>query len=243
MNSPVPAQQKAATSESMAVALADGPLDALLASSSPAFILISGDDDPRSDARTEFDKAAAAYGKRITFVRISSASNPAAAARFEVARHPVAVAWVNGALMARRNRPWGTDIKGMVDDMLKVVPEEPVGTQKIVKAVKAPVKVTDATFQAEVIDSELPVVIDFWAEWCGPCKKIGPVLEKLAGEYAGKLIVAKVNTDENPGLSQYFRIESIPTLMFVKDRKIYDQVAGAYPEPSLRQMFDAFLAA
>ena len=105
-----------------------------------------------------------------------------------------------------------------------------------------PIKVTDATFQQEVLESDVPVLVDFWAEWCGPCRMVAPILEKLAGEYAGKVKIAKVNTDENQGLASAFQIMSIPTLMFVKGGKIVGQAAGAAPEPALRDALEQLIA-
>ncbi|MDX2161506.1 MAG: thioredoxin [bacterium] len=102
--------------------------------------------------------------------------------------------------------------------------------------------VTDATFEQEVLNSDLPVLVDFWAEWCGPCRMVAPVLEKLAGEFAGKIKIAKVNTDENPGLSQAFQIRSIPNLMIVKNRTMIFNQPGALPEPVLRDLITQALA-
>lgn len=87
--------------------------------------------------------------------------------------------------------------------------------------------VDGSTFQAEVISSPLPVLVDFWAEWCGPCKAIGPVLEDLSKELAGKLKIVKVNVDEAPDLAQTFQIRSIPTLLVLKGGKVVDQAVGA----------------
>ena len=84
-----------------------------------------------------------------------------------------------------------------------------------------------ATFPTEVISSPLPVLVDFWAEWCGPCKAIAPVLEQLNGELAGKLKIVKVNVDEAPDLAQQFNIKSIPTLLVFKGGKVVDQAVGA----------------
>lgn len=104
-----------------------------------------------------------------------------------------------------------------------------------------PVNVTDATFEQDVLAHDLPVVVDYWAPWCGPCRSVAPVLDKLAGEYAGKLRIAKVNVDENPGLSQAFQIMSIPTIMMIKDRTIVFSQPGALPEPALRNLFDQLI--
>lgn len=237
-----------ATTTSTTTDLNDSQLEALLASGNPAMILFSGEDGPRTDTRSEFDKVSGELGNRIKFVKVDTRSNPVAAKRFEITRHPVIVTWANGAVVMRRNRPWGTDVKGIADDLVKVlpIPDEILpaleSEKKPGKLQKTPIKVTETTFQQDVIDAPLPVVVDFWAAWCGPCKKIAPILEKLAEDYAGKLLIAKVNTDENRQLSGYFRIESIPTLMFVKNKKIYDMVPGAYPEANLRTMFDKFLS-
>ena len=95
------------------------------------------------------------------------------------------------------------------------------------------VKVTDASFEADVLNSTVPVVVDFWAEWCGPCKMIGPSLEEIAGEMAGKVKITKVNVDENPGVAGKLGIRSIPTLMLFKDGKLSSQKVGAAPKGEL----------
>jgi len=101
--------------------------------------------------------------------------------------------------------------------------------------------VTDATFEAEVLKSDKPVLVDFWAEWCGPCRMIGPVVEEMAGEYEGKAKIAKVDVDSNPQISVKFGIRSIPTLLIFKNGEIVDQIVGAVPKAHLKKQLDAQL--
>lgn len=100
---------------------------------------------------------------------------------------------------------------------------------------------SDSEFQADVVDSDLPVLVDFWAPWCGPCRMVAPVLDKLAKEYSGKLLVAKVNTDENAQWAQKYGVQGIPTMLFVADGKVIHRQVGALPEPMLRDAVSQFL--
>jgi thioredoxin 1 len=107
--------------------------------------------------------------------------------------------------------------------------------------ISEPVHVTDAAFEKTVLQSITPVVVDFWAPWCGPCRMVAPTLDKLAKEYAGKLLVAKVNTDENPEWMMKYGIQGIPTMLFVAGGKIVHRQVGALPEPMLRDIVAQFL--
>jgi thioredoxin 1 len=105
----------------------------------------------------------------------------------------------------------------------------------------APIHVTDAAFEKSVLQSETPVIVDFWAPWCGPCKMIAPVLEKIAKENAGKVVVAKVNTDEDNEWAMKYGVQGIPTLLFVAKGKIIHRQVGALPERMLRDVVTQFL--
>lgn len=103
-------------------------------------------------------------------------------------------------------------------------------------------KVTDASFEADVLKSDVPVVVDFWAEWCGPCKMIGPSLEEISEEMSGKVKVVKINVDENPGVPGQMGIRSIPTLMLFKDGKLASQKVGAAAKGALSKWIEEGIA-
>jgi thioredoxin 1 len=104
-----------------------------------------------------------------------------------------------------------------------------------------PFHISDAEFEVRVLNSELPVIVDFWAPWCGPCKMVAPILDKLAREYDGKILIAKVNTDENPEWMMKYGIQGIPTMLFVASGKIVHRQVGALPERMLRDTVTQFM--
>ena len=104
-----------------------------------------------------------------------------------------------------------------------------------------PIHVSDAAFEKTVIKSSIPVIVDFWAPWCGPCKMVAPILDKLAKDYEGKVIIAKVNTDENQEWAGRYGVQGIPTMLFVAEGKILHRQVGAVPEGLLREAIDQFL--
>ena len=232
--------------------LTDANLEKVLNGQQPALILFTSGEGLRSDFKLAFDKAAKEDTGKIVYARADPRQLPALAQRFNIGDKPVLVAWYCGQEVARRQKPWGTDLPLAIEMLQKAVTEsgpviseqteeveEPV-TNPIV--LNAPVTVTDATFEQEVLNSDLPVLVDFWAAWCGPCRMVGPILEKLAGEFAGQIKIAKVDVDANPGLSQAFRIQSIPNLMIVKERTMIFNQPGALPENALRDLIGQAIA-
>jgi|HubBroStandDraft_6_1064221.scaffolds.fasta_scaffold231137_2 thioredoxin 1 len=97
---------------------------------------------------------------------------------------------------------------------------------------------TDAAFEKDVLNSDLPVLVDFWAPWCGPCKAMGPTIDALATEYAGKIRIGKMNTDENPATAMRYQVRGIPTLLLFKGGKVVDQRVGAMPKSDLQKVLE-----
>ena len=105
----------------------------------------------------------------------------------------------------------------------------------------SPVNVTTDSFRSTVVDSDKPVLVDFWATWCGPCRKMNPVLEEIADEYDGKAVVAKVNVDENAPLASMFQVMSIPTMVLFKDGKKVEEIHGAHPKTHIPTALEKLL--
>ena len=104
------------------------------------------------------------------------------------------------------------------------------------------VEITDANFEETVMKSDKPVLVDFWAEWCGPCRMVGPVVEEISNDYAGRAVVGKVDVDNNPMISAKFGIRNIPTILFIKNGVVVDKQVGAVPKSVLAGKLDAQLA-
>jgi len=103
-------------------------------------------------------------------------------------------------------------------------------------------EITDQNFEAEVLNSETPAIVDFWAEWCAPCRAIGPIIQELAGAYEGKIKVVKMNVDENPATPAKYGVRAIPTVLAIKGGQVVEQVTGARPKSAFTEMAEKLLA-
>lgn len=100
---------------------------------------------------------------------------------------------------------------------------------------------SQANFEQEVLQSDMPVMVDFYADWCGPCKMVAPIVEALSKEYDGKVKIGKLNVDESVAIAQKYNVMSIPTLLFIKNGQVVDQIVGAIPKPGIAQKLNALL--
>ena len=122
----------------------------------------------------------------------------------------------------------------------KEILEEKLRSMNKIKKINQPINLTDSNFDIEKSKYSL-LVVDFWAAWCGPCKMISPIIEQLAEQYAGKIVFGKVNVDENPHISQRFGIQSIPTLMILKEGQVIDVMIGALPKGQIENRIEQYI--
>jgi thioredoxin len=213
-----------------------------------AVLFYPGMSDPALDEALK--QQARTNAGAVLYAKIRTDENPQLATRYSV-RAPTLITFRDGAETGRVEQPSPDDLRAHTDYLLGrgPKPEErrytpPRPTDQAPAGVRgdgAPLKVTDATFTRDVLQAQLPVMVDFWAPWCGPCRMIAPALEKLAGEYAGRVRIAKLNVDENPRTQAQYQVQGIPTLLLVKNGRVVDRIVGALPEGQLRTQVERLL--
>lgn len=229
----------------------DHSLDRVLATGLPiSFVLIEG--NPSSQLEQVMKRLARDNAGKLLVVRIPAKDGQAAARRYQVSHFPALVTVRDGQVLTKAEAIAAPDLEKHVAFLLgqgpRPQPARPTNgrsanpSTSTTAADHRPRAVTDATFEQEVLRSSLPVLVDFWAPWCGPCRMVEPILEKLAPELAGRLRVVKLNVDENPATAQRYGVQSIPTMLVVKNGQIADRWAGALPEAALLNRLTPFLA-
>lgn len=190
---------------------------------------------------------------RVLIARLNTRENPDAAARV-AGPLPALVTYRDGEPVTRGHTITARDFRAHVDHLLGRGPRPadpttpPAGRQtpssghgSAAAGHARPITVTDASFQRDVLQSDLPVLVDLWAPWCGPCHMIAPIVEHIARDYAGRLTVAKLNVDENPHTSGAYHVQGIPTLLIFRNGRVVDRIVGVAPERLLRGKIDVAL--
>jgi thioredoxin 1 len=202
------------------------------------FLFWNGPGVPGEINQALIDLAAREAGQLLV-AKINARENPQAAHHFNVSQTPVLVGMKQSGEVTRVSQPRPQDVKRHAEFMLGRAPRPEPAVENGQAA--RPLHITDAAFEQEVLRSEMPVLVDFWAPWCGPCHMVAPVLDKLAREYAGRLKVVKVNVDENTHYAGLFSVQGIPTLLLVRDGRVVNRLVGAQPEPILRAQVERLL--
>jgi len=236
-------------------------LQRILEASLPSLLVFETPDcEPCKNLEPTLKSLAGDFAGKVLIVRVEDAQLEEVARRFNVHHAPTLVLWQRGKEVGRIEGAARSDkIRDHLNYLLGngVRPATTTGPsinlpgispvrqtqQSPAKATQGPQNVTDATFDAQVLRSPLPVLVDFWAPWCGPCRMVSPAVEEIGRQHAGKMKVVKVNTDENPAHASGLGIQGIPTLILFRNGREVDRIVGAAPKPQLQKWVERFIGA
>jgi len=215
----------------------DQSLDRVLATPLPVMLILESGTSP---FKSTLDAIAKEYAGKAIIARVPLHDNPETARRFGG----------SGLVVWKGNKP-ELQIAAPTEQQIREAAAFAIGVGPAPKAEAPsstnaredhhPISVNERTFEQEVLHNNVPVLVDFWAAWCGPCRSVAPTLDKLAHEFAGQVRIVKVNVDENPQLAARYRAHSIPQLTVFKGGKVVDQLVGAHPEPNIRKVIERVL--
>lgn len=223
----------------------DQSLERVLAAPMPVVLVFWKNEHDLTSLNGALSRLAEAEAGNLIVARVNTDDSPNAAGRFDIRHTPYMVGIRDGEGITRGSLEDGASaLKDHTDYLLgrgkPPVQQQDVriGSRKSQSAPGVPVNVTDAAFEREVLKSSIPVVVDFWAAWCGPCRQIAPIISSLAGEYAGRVKFAKVNVDQNAHFAGQYGVQGIPTLLIFKNGQMVKRLVGVRPASELRAELD-----
>jgi thioredoxin 1 len=200
---------------------------------------------PRQQLNDVLEQVASEYAGEALVVKLDVADVPRAQARYSVDTLPQFLFFRQGALIARaRGLPTAEMLRPWMEYLLERGPKPATKKRRRKQELPnadRPLVITDADFERVVLGASAPVLVDFWAVWCGPCRMVAPTVEQLASEFVGRALMAKLDVDANPVTAQRYGVRSIPTLIYFRNGQEVDRVLGAQPAHVLRQKLEALL--
>jgi thioredoxin len=220
----------------------DASLDKVLRQKLPVILYLY--DRPNKALEDALNRVARENAGEMLVARVDVGENPQAGARFPGLALPALVTLDEGEVESQASAIGPADVDAHADFLLGQGPqplETSAQTRARASAGAAPVEVHDRNFGPDVLQSNLPVLVDFWAQWCGPCHMVAPVLERLAEKYAGRIKIAKLNVDQNPASARQYQAMSIPLLLAFRDGRPVGRLVGAHPQPNIERLIEEML--